>query len=51
MLVVALFLARSALVDFAGWSLGIGSLTLLLFFRLNSTRLVAAGFAAGILLW
>ena len=51
MLVVALFLARSALVDFAGWGLAIGSLMLLVFLRLNSTWLVAAGFAAGLLLW
>jgi chromate transporter len=49
MLAVTLLLARSTLVDFATWGLALGSLVLLVRFRLNATWLVAAGFLLGIL--
>ena len=48
MLVVTLQLARGTLVDVSAWALAIGSLIVLLVFRLNSTWLVAAGVAMGV---
>jgi chromate transporter len=48
MLVVTLQLARGTLVDLTAWALAIGSLIVLLVFRLNSTWLVAAGVVTGV---
>lgn len=49
MLVVTLLLARVALVDITSLALALGSLVLLVWLRLNSTWLVAAGLLLGIL--
>ncbi|MBN1491959.1 MAG: chromate efflux transporter [Phycisphaerae bacterium] len=49
MVAVTFFLARSTLVDVTTWALAAGSLVLLLWLRLNSTWLVAAGFVLGVL--
>lgn len=51
MLVVTLQLARGSLVDIPSWGLAVGSLVLLVWLRLNSTWLVAAGFLLGILVF
>jgi chromate transporter len=49
MLAVTLLLARSTLVDLSSIALALGSLVVLVWLRLNSTWLVAAGFLLGIL--
>lgn len=51
MLVVTLQLARRGLVDIPSWGLAVSSLVLLVWLRLNSTWLVAAGFLLGILVF
>lgn len=51
MFVVTLHLARGSLVDLTSWALALGSLVVLLAFRLNSTWLVAAGVAVGVVFY